>query len=853
MSKEQDAAPTIDDVLNLPVPSDAQLSPDGRHVAYVATTPDWAENRYVSQLWLVDVPARGGQAGQPRQLTFGDKGSTSPRWSPDGAYIAFLSERAGDEETQLYRMRAFGGEAERLTESKTTIERFAWSPDGAMIAYVTQKPESKADKAREKQYGDYHVEDEDDRCSHLWQIALDERQPQQLTHGADLHVREFDWSPDGRFIAFVGYPSPRINDWRFARIHLLNLNTRRHQPVTEAEASKPLWSPNGTQLAYLQISPVASYRNPELTLLTLDLAEEANPPVRDSRVVAAEFDEQIYPDCWRADGLYFVAVQRTEVHLFCVDVATGEVERLTSNVPTGWVTTSVSISKRAETDAAAMVAASTARRAEVAVLPLSGGAPRYLTDFQADVAGWSLGESEVIEWRSEDGTTIEGVLTKPRDFDPSQPHPLLVVIHGGPAGTSFTAQLGRFERRYYPMQQWVAQGALILQPNYRGSAGYGEAFRNLNVRNLGIGDAWDVLSGVDALVERGWVDPARTGVMGWSQGGYISAFLATASDRFQVASVGAGISDWMTYYVNTDIHRFTQQYLEATPWDDAEIFAKTSPISYIKQAQTPTLIQHGEFDRRVPIANAYELYQGLQDVGVETKLVVYKGMGHGIDKPRLNRQVMEENWRWFRRLWPEAETEVETEAEMGSADLQPWQLRSSQTAFANRWVTVLVDEVELPNGQSYEYTKLKLTAIGVGVVGFNAAGEVLMQREYRHGVGEVIWQMPGGWANEGEALRETALRELREETGHAPKVVNEQTVRYLGVVWDNPGLSPWQSHIFAAWGLEQVGGENPDEAEFVSLHWKPVSWLKEAVRSGEIRDRFVVSALSHLWLNGLIE
>ena len=158
---------------------------------------------------------------------------------------------------------------------------------------------------------------------------------------------------------------------------------------------------------------------------------------------------------------------------------------------------------------------------------------------------------------------------------------------------------------------------LVLEPNYRGSAGYGEKFRSLNVRNLGVGDAWDVLSGVDSLIAKGLVDPDRVGTMGWSQGGYISAFLATHdAARFKAISVGAGISDWMTYYVNTDIHPFTRQYLKATPWDDPEIYAKTSPITYIKQAKTPTLIQHGATDQRVPLPNAYELYQGLQDNNV---------------------------------------------------------------------------------------------------------------------------------------------------------------------------------------------------------------------------------------------
>ena len=178
----------------------------------------------------------------------------------------------------------------------------------------------------------------------------------------------------------------------------------------------------------------------------------------------------------------------------------------------------------------------------------------------------------------------------------------------------------------------------MLEPNYRGSAGYGEKFRSLNVRNLGIGDAWDVLSGIDSSGRAGPRRPRSRRRMGWSQGGYISAFLTThdSAERFKAISVGAGISDWMTYYVNTDIHPFTRQYLKATPWDDPKIYAETSPMTYIKQARTPTLIQHGELDPRVPIPNAFELYQGLQDSDVPVKLIVYKGFGHGLNKPKAD-------------------------------------------------------------------------------------------------------------------------------------------------------------------------------------------------------------------------
>jgi dipeptidyl aminopeptidase/acylaminoacyl peptidase len=265
--------------------------------------------------------------------------------------------------------------------------------------------------------------------------------------------------------------------------------------------------------------------------------------------------------------------------------------------------------------------------------------------------GWAVGTREVIEWTSTDGAAVEGILLKPDGFDPSVKHPLLVVIHGGPSWLSFPVRAYTY---VYPVQQWLEKGAAILMPNYRGSAGYGEAFRSLNVRNLGVGDAWDVLSGVDHLVAQGFVDSDRVGAMGWSQGGYISAFLTTTSDRFAAISVGAGISNWMTYYVNTDIHPFTRHYLQGTPWSDPEIYAKTSPMSYINDASTPTLIQHGEFDRRVPTPNAYELYQGLQDVGVPVELVIYKGFGHGISKPKELLAAVWHNWQFFGKwIWDE--------------------------------------------------------------------------------------------------------------------------------------------------------------------------------------------------------
>jgi dipeptidyl aminopeptidase/acylaminoacyl peptidase len=358
------------------------------------------------------------------------------------------------------------------------------------------------------------------------------------------------------------------------------------------------------------------------------------------RSITDAFDEQPGFVEWNAGGIYFGGLQKTASQLFRVDPETGRIIRVTA--PDNLMAGGFSFTKDGKQ--IAFISPSPTSLNEVYVSSLQNFSPRKLTSMTDQVKDFTLGAREVISWQSKDGATIEGVLIKPADFDPGKKYPLLCVIHGGPTGVDRPTLL---DARYYPTDIWAARGALILKVNYRGSAGYGEKFRQLNVRNLGVGDAWDVLSGVDHLVAKGWVDPKKVGCMGWSQGGYISAFLTTSSDRFAAISVGAGISNWATYYYNTDITPFTIQYLGDDPADDPEIYAKTSPMSYIKQAKTPTLIQHGEFDKRVPIPNAYELRQGLEDRGVKVEMVVYKGYGHGITKPKSMRAVMRHNLDWF--------------------------------------------------------------------------------------------------------------------------------------------------------------------------------------------------------------
>lgn len=634
-------APTIDELIELPDPGAAEISPDGAHVVYTVTTPDWKQNTFLTQLWLVST----GAGGEPRRLTFAKADSWAPRWSPDGAWLAFLSDRDTDLWTQIYRMSPFGGEAECLTESETDIQAFEWSPDGKRFAYIAYEPESDVEKERKEKYGIYHVDDEDYLRAHLWIFDIEEKKSHKLTGGDGYHVRGFAWHPESDRIAFTSWPTSDVSDHDRSRIYQVELDSLEIEPLTGEGCYAPMWSPDGSALCFLRFGTPSYYANNALCIMPVDEQDEV-------RVISGKFDEDIWFTDWVGESIYFLAVQRTSNHLFRIDPDTGDYTQLTPDEP-GWMNNYYSLDKVGTH--AALISGDALHYAEVALLDLANGGVRRLTGFNEKIKDWKLGRREVFRWASSDGTCIEGILTKPDNFDANKRYPLLVVVHGGPSSVSLCGLLAGSNRFYYPIEVWLEKGALVLEPNYRGSTGYGEAFRKLNVRNLGLGDYEDVVSGVEALVARGWVDGEQVGIMGWSQGGYISAFAATyGGDRFKAASVGAGTTNWVTDYANTDVHPFTQQYLGATPWDDMEIYKKTSPMTYIKKAKTPTLIQHGEYDRRVPIANAFELYQGLKDMGVESRLVIYRGMGHGIYRPRLNRRVLQDNLDWFNRwLWDE--------------------------------------------------------------------------------------------------------------------------------------------------------------------------------------------------------
>ena len=621
---------SFDDVLAMKAVGDAQVSPDGRWVAYTVTRADLELNASDSDVWLV-----AATGGTPVRLTTSRKGDSSPRWSPDGRRIAFISSR--EERPQLHAISPFGGEADRLMEHKGAIRQFAWAPDGASIAVIADPEPTAEQERRIKEKDDAIVVDTNYTFARLFVLDVGTGKARLLPVG-DRVVTDAQWSPDGRQIAYVTTPTPRADDGSQSDIWVIPAGggTPRLLLDNPGPDNAPRWSPDGRQIAFT----TAARSDVRQSRLAVIGAEGGTP-----RTVAPAFPYSAGAPAWSADGatLYFSAPVRTSTLIFSVPASGGTPRAL---VAAGGVRSGVTYA--AAGTAMAYVRGDVQRPGDVHLARLEGGMLKEtrLSDHNPQVRELALGRSETVRWKSTDGMEMEGILILPVGYRAGERYPLVANIHGGPAGVwteSFPAGWGNTGHLL------AGQGFAVFYPNPRGSSAYGEPFLRANIRDWGGGDYQDIQSGIDALVARGIADSTRLAQTGWSYGGYMTAWTATQTSRFKALVVGAGLTDMTSMHSTNDLPTTVEHYFGAEPWNDTTGYRRRSAMTFIKNARTPTLILHGQADLRVPIGQAQQLYMGLKKNGVPTQLVFYPREPHGLQEPRHQLDKMRRENEWIRR------------------------------------------------------------------------------------------------------------------------------------------------------------------------------------------------------------
>jgi len=614
------------------------LAPDGNQVAWVEARPN--ADRTPSANAAIFVRAAAG--GAPRRLSAGDGSTVADEhglaWSRDSRQIAFLSDREKAGQLQLYVVPAAGGAARQLTHLAGYVSEPRWSPDGKSIALLNI-PESTdragAIEAAARETGEIAETYTEQRL-----VVVDAAAGATHTISpADTYVYEFDWSPDSRQFAVITAKGNGDNNWWLARLGVLDAagGTPRELLKPQTQIAVPRWSPDGKQIAFIQglMSDAGS------TGGDIWLAPVAGGPARNLTPGRKGSPAWLH---WQDSGrLLFTESLNGGSAIAEIDPATGTAQTLwqgDEQTDTGSDGDMLSLSLAADGARSAIVRSSVARPPEVMSGPIGQWQP--VTSANKDLKPlW--GRAEKLTWQNE-GYTVQGWLVYPRNFDPAKRNPLVTIVHGGPAAQVVMHWPGTWSGYETPLS---AEGYFVFLPNPRGSYGQGEAFTAANVRDFGHGDLRDVLTGLDLVLKTQPVDEKRVGLYGWSYGGYMAMWTITQTNRFHAAVAGAGIANWQSYYGQNLIDQWMIPYFGASVYDDPAVYGKSSPMTYIKNVRTPTLLVAGERDKECPAPQSYEYWHALRTLGVETKLVVYADEGHHFRKPAHVEDLLTRTINWF--------------------------------------------------------------------------------------------------------------------------------------------------------------------------------------------------------------
>lgn len=694
--------PSLREMVDLDLPIDVRISPRGKRAAWIVQRANWKENRYDKICMVCDL-----STGQPHQLTRSGV-VLQIEWLSDSLLVVLRETPGENGKAQIWAFEELIGEGVQLSDHKGGVQSF--KPFAGGILYLASDPERQEKKKRKAKYGSFTYFEQEHSAAALYFTSLPaqldylraknraaeedaEKIPKPVLEvskllAEPLSIAGFVPSPRGDSIYLNCRKRDDLVYYKETLIYRIELDAKaaldeylarekqkQSKDVSSAPANqeqaavekpdfsfigkiKRLTAPKGASIE--AVSPdgehlLVSYQArdqkmyTQADLWTIESSTAAS--ASDDRdfyqsliKISGDLDRSPLQSVWKKAGIFTSYIDHQVVKLARLDGLGGwrDIELqgfcLVNFMPGYDVS---------ETGQILFLGTSAQTFPEIYLYEPEDQPLVRLTEFGKQIEGWETGQVEEIRWTSRDGIEIEGTLRKPANFDPAKKYPLVFVVHGGPRWFSPAYLLSGEDLRYYPSVQFSQREMLVLKPNYRGSEGRGQAFMELNVDNLGVGDQWDLESAVDYLVGQGCVDPERIGCMGWSQGGYISAFVGLNSRKFKAVSVGAGIADWYTYHISNDIPDFTTDYLSASPFEQRDVYTRTAPITGLSKDSLPMLIQHGSADQRVPLSNALELYRGLKAMGVQVELFIYPGFGHPITRPRENFSVMYQNYNWF--------------------------------------------------------------------------------------------------------------------------------------------------------------------------------------------------------------
>ena len=650
-------------------PSSAAISPDGTTVTWVVRA------REGSQIHLTDVanpdPAKETIVGTGSGAT--SCGSSEPKWSPDGQWLAFVSDCTASAEKhaqdQVFVWSKKTAESKQLTHLVGNIDSLTWSPDGKTIGFlfVENATRSAGALAAMKPWAGVIGEDGVE-IQGVYGVDVNSGLGDWISADRKLHVYEFSWSPDSQKITYVAAKPPGENNWWVAKLYtqtvgqLANCKSDRSGCVVDgapkgvptaildtAKVSGPLhglqiavprWSPDGMKIAFIG-----------------GLMSDQGSTGGDVYLISATGGEPKDVTPGRAASVAFIGWIGPKVigiaehvggssHLGALDLSTGkDLPQASATFPesigAGGLAMSVSISN---VHTVALIRSSFEMAPEVWAGPPD--AMKQITHLNEGIKpAW--GKTENIEWTN-DGFKVQGWLLYPTNYDPSKKYPMLVSVHGGPS----SAVTPRWPGVGYGGVPFSALGYFVFMPNPRGSYGQGEKFTQANIKDFGYGDLRDILAGMDVLEKRFPIDKDREGLTGWSYGGFMTMFGVTQTTRFKAAVAGAGISDWESYYGENSIDQWMVPFFGKTVYDDPAVYAKSSAVEYIKNVKTPTLVVVGDRDGECPAPQSFEFWHALRAEGVKTQLVIYPNEGHGFRDAGHRRDVLERALNWFETEMP---------------------------------------------------------------------------------------------------------------------------------------------------------------------------------------------------------